>query len=239
MHVTNDPIWLGVGEKKVVWLCEIGLLKFWDPKAKTTNTLRPIPMFESNLGEDPHAILERWLEEAKLADPARWDAMVLATATLEGAPSARVVLLRGCDRRGLVFFTNYGSRKGVELEENPAAALLFYWPALRKQLRIEGDVERVSRNESIDYFNSRPLLSRYAACASSQSHSITSRKTLVAKFDELRRGDAEPNCPEHWGGFRLAPSAIEFWQEGEHRLHHRVRFDCTEDGAWTSTLLAP
>jgi pyridoxamine 5'-phosphate oxidase len=173
-------------------------------------------------------------------EPELAEAVVLATADAQGRPSARVVLCKGADERGFVFFTNYRSRKAVELTQNPFAALCFHWKSLGEQIRVEGRVGQTSAEESDTYFASRPLESRYAAIASQQSSVLDSRETLEQRYQDLRaqaQGD-DPARPSHWGGYRLVPDRIEFWYHRDHRLHHRVlyRRDGTE---WRVTLLEP
>lgn len=166
--------------------------------------------------------------------------MTLATANRDCRPSARIVLLKSFDDRGFVFFTNYQSQKGNELNENPRAALLFYWPGLWRQVRIEGEVEKISAAESEEYFQSRPLGSRLGAWASNQSEVIDRRETLEARFAELRERFAEKvPRPEHWGGYRVKPNSIEFWQGRDNRLHDRLRYRREEDGGWVIERLAP
>jgi len=166
--------------------------------------------------------------------------MTLATATRFGLPSARIVLLKSFDESGFVFYTNYNSRKGNELEENARACLLFYWPQLWRQVRIEGTVERVSAEESDQYFHSRPLGSKIGAWASQQSSAIASRAELDERFQEFnwKFGDNVPR-PPHWGGYRVKPNMIEFWQGQENRLHDRLRFNLQDDGGWLIERLAP
>jgi len=166
--------------------------------------------------------------------------MTLATATKFGLPCARIVLLKSFDERGFVFYTNYNSRKGSELEQNAQACLLFYWPQLWRQVRIEGTVERVSAEESDEYFHSRPLGSRIGAWASEQSAPIESRAALDQRFQEFsgKFGDNVPR-PPHWGGYRVKPNVIEFWQGQENRLHDRLRFVLQDDGEWLIERLAP
>ena len=166
--------------------------------------------------------------------------MTLATATRFGRPCARIVLLKSFDERGFVFYTNYNSRKGSELEENAQACLLFYWPQLWRQVRIEGAVERVSAEESDEYFHSRPLGSKIGAWASEQSTPIKSRTALDQRFQEFswKFGDNVPR-PPHWGGYRVKPNVIEFWQGQENRLHDRLRFVLQDDGQWAIERLAP
>jgi pyridoxamine 5'-phosphate oxidase len=166
--------------------------------------------------------------------------MALGTATKEGEPDARIVLLKSFDDRGFVFYTNYQSRKAKELSDNPRACLLFYWPQLWRQVRIEGTVEKVSDEESDKYFQSRPLGSKLGAWTSNQSEVIESREVLEARFAELqeRFRDNVPR-PPHWGGYRVKPNAIEFWQGQENRLHDRLRYRLQKDGTWAIERLAP
>jgi pyridoxamine 5'-phosphate oxidase len=168
------------------------------------------------------------------------DAMVVATATEDARPSARFVLLKGFDRRGFAFYTNIESRKAGELAANRRAALVFYWDALGRQVRVEGSVENVSREESARYFDTRPRLSRLSAWVSRQSQVIGSRSTLEARLAELERmypGDDVP-LPPFWGGYRVSPDVIEFWEHRESRLHDRIRFTREADG-WRVERLAP
>ena len=184
--------------------------------------------------------LAAWLADARAAALTQPDAMTLATASAEGVPSARMVLLRGLDDRGAVFYTNAESRKGRELLENPRAALVFHWEPLGRQVRLEGPVERVDDEESDAYFASRPLPSRLGAWASDQSRPIESREALMASYAEAaaRFGDGPVPRPPHWYGFRLVPDAVEFWEHGAHRLHDRIRY--TRAGAcWIAERLAP
>ena len=166
--------------------------------------------------------------------------MTLATADDDGRPCARIVLLKSFDQTGLVFYTNYHSRKADELAANPQACLLFYWPQLWRQVRIEGTVEKVPDSESDQYFHSRPLGSKIGAWASEQSSVIANRGTLEKRFAEfdLKFGDNVPR-PPHWGGYRVRPSVIEFWQGQENRLHDRLRYTLREDGSWLIERLAP
>ena len=166
--------------------------------------------------------------------------MTLATATRAGKPSARMVLLKGVDQRGFVFFTNYESRKGLEIAENPRAALVFYWAALARQVRVTGAVSKVSAAESDAYFASRVLGSRFGASISQQSSVIASRAVIEKKFAEIaaRYPDGDPPRPKFWGGFRVRPDEIEFWQGGENRLHDRLRYRKRREG-WKMERLSP
>lgn len=189
---------------------------------------------------DPLHRFTAWLAEASAVEPNDPNAMTLATATPEGRPSARMVLLKGVDDRGFVFYTNRESRKGGELAENPHAALLFHWKSLRRQVRVEGPVEEVSAAESDSYFASRPRLSRLGAWASDQSRPLSSRAVLVGRVAELelRYKFGEIPRPPHWGGYRLVPEAFEFWQDMPYRLHDRSRL-VRAPGGWDESRLFP
>jgi len=195
---------------------------------------------EEDLAADPIEQFRLWLEQAMTVDPKEFTAMTLATADREGRPSARVVLLKGVDARGFVFYTHYDSDKGRELRENPRAALVFYWPLQDRQVRVEGTVEKTSRAESEAYFASRPLGSRVGAWVSPQSRRISGREELERKVREAgeRFGDDVPLPPE-WGGFRVHPEAIEFWQGRPSRLHDRLRYSLDGEGHWRIERLAP
>lgn len=194
------------------------------------------------LGVDlnPFEQFRHWFEEAMKAELHEPTAMVLATATPDGKPSARVVLLKGFDERGLVFFTNYEGRKSAELTANPQAAVLFFWGELARQIRIEGAVEKTSKQESGEYFKTRPPESRLSAWASNQSSVIPSRDFLEQKISNLksRYGNREIPLPPFWGGFRLQPQVFEFWQGRENRLHDRVRY-MLQGGVWQIERLSP
>jgi pyridoxamine 5'-phosphate oxidase len=195
---------------------------------------------ESSLDPDPLRQFRRWFREAQEAGVPVPEATALATATRDGRPSARMVLLKHSDERGFAFHTNYESRKGVELAANPHAALLFHWQLQGRQVRVEGSVERVAPEESDEYFRTRTPASRLAAWASPQSRPLADRAELERRFAEAeaRFPGAEVPLPPHWGGFRLVPDAYEFWQHGDDRLHDRVRYE--RDGAdWRRFRLAP
>ena len=193
---------------------------------------------------DPNPIrqFERWFNEASASGMSEQDAisMTLATAARDGQPCARIVLMKSFDEQGFVFYTNYNSRKGRELAENPRACLLVYWSALWRQVRIEGEVEKVSEKESEEYFHSRPLGSKLGAWASEQSQPVDSRNELEKRFEEFgsRFGDNVPR-PPHWGGYRVKPEIIEFWQGRENRLHDRLLYTRQNDGSWVIERLAP
>ena len=196
---------------------------------------------EKELARDPFRQFEKWFQEAEAAKIPEPNAMVLATATRDGRPSARIVLLKGLDGRGFVFFSNYESRKGRELEGNPRASLLFPWVALERQVIVEGTVLKVAREESETYFHSRPRQSQLSAWVSQQSSIISSRATLEESMQTLEKKYAgqEVPLPPHWGGWRLAPETVEFWQGRRNRLHDRLRFRREKDGAWSVERLAP
>jgi pyridoxamine 5'-phosphate oxidase len=196
-------------------------------------------MDERDLDEDPVAQLQAWLAEAREAVPLP-EAMTLATADVNGRPSARVVLVRGIDERGVVFFTSRTSRKGAELRRNPFAAVVFHWWELGRQVRIEGAVEEVGAEESTAYWESRPRESRLAAWASPQSQPLRSRAELEARVAEMeaRFEGSEIPLPDYWGGYRVLPETIEFWVHRDSRLHDRFRYVRTE-GGWRRERLAP
>ena len=195
----------------------------------------------ADLHSDPIEQFRAWFAAALAADIRDVNAMSLATATPEGKPAVRIVLLKGIDRRGFSFFTNYDSAKGCDLEANPRAALVFYWVKLERQIRISGPVERTSREDSAAYFHSRPPGSRLGAWASRQSEVIDSRKILDARLAQMteRFEDGEIPLPPHWGGYRVMPEQMEFWQGRPNRLHDRFRYSRGADGAWQIDRLAP
>ncbi len=198
-------------------------------------------LFERDLDPDPIVQFRIWLKDARDAGIDFPEAMTLATAASDGRPSARTVLLRGIDKRGLVFFTNYLSRKGSQLTENPNAALVFLWKELDRQVCVTGEVERTSLEESETYFRTRPREARIGAWTSEQSRVVTSREYLDAAWREMdaRFPGEDVPLPPHWGGFRLAPETIEFWKGREHRLHDRLRYTLRSDGSWILERLWP
>lgn len=195
----------------------------------------------ADLHSDPFKQFGAWFAAALAADIRDVNAMTLATATSAGKPSVRIVLLKAFDDRGFTFFTNYDSEKGRQLETNPHAALNFFWPKLERQIRISGSVERTSREDSAAYFHSRPPGSRLGAWVSKQSEVIDSRQILDARLEQMeeRFADGEIPLPPHWGGYRLKPDQIEFWQGRPNRLHDRFRYSRQAHGAWQIDRLAP
>jgi pyridoxamine 5'-phosphate oxidase len=195
-------------------------------------------MRRSELEADPLRQFLAWFGAARAAGVPVPETMTLATATGDGRPSARQVLLKGSDERGFVFFSGYDSRKGRELAENPHASLLFHWAVMGRQVRVEGRVEQVSRGESEEYWRTRPFGSRLSAAVSRQSEPIGSREELEVRVEELRASGEDPPLPEHWGGFRVEPQAYEFWEHRDDRLHDRFRY--TRAGErWTLERLSP
>ncbi len=197
---------------------------------------------EHGIDLDPFQQFTIWYDEAVAAGLPEPEAMTLSTATLEGQPSARIVLLRGYDERGFCFFSNYSSQKGQELAANPYAAVTFHWVELERQVRIAGRVEKVTEAESDAYFQSRPSQSRIGAWSSPQSSVISSRdalEELFKKYQEQYLDETAIPRPEHWGGYRVIPKRIEFWQGRPNRLHDRLRFIRIDQGPWTLQRLAP
>ena len=190
---------------------------------------------------DPFAIFDAWLAEASAAEPNDANAMALATATPEGAPSVRMVLLKGHGPDGFVFYTNAHSRKGGEIRANMQAALLFHWKSLRRQIRIEGALEEVSAAEADAYFHSRPRVSQIGSAASDQSAPLADRRDYLDRVAAMARDIPEGDIPRpaHWTGFRLTPRQIEFWLDRPNRLHDRRLFTRAADGGWSDTLLYP
>jgi pyridoxamine 5'-phosphate oxidase len=195
---------------------------------------------EKTIDRDPIKQFQRWFDEAVAANLPLPEAMTLATATPDGRPSARMVLLKQVDEDGFVFFTNYNSAKAEQLDANPFAALVFYWSRLDRQVRVEGSVVKTAEQESRDYFKTRPRESQIGAWASAQSEMIAGREVLEQRAQELEDlyRDREVDCPEYWGGYRLKPERIEFWKSRVGRLHDRILYRRGSDG-WTIMRLAP
>lgn len=197
---------------------------------------------EAQAPSEPFVLFHQWFAEAVKTEqpPVEANAMTLATVDADGRPHCRVLLLKGLDEQGFTFFTNYDSAKGMQLLYNPYGAMTFFWPALERQVRIEGKVVKVSPQESDAYYQVRPLGSRLGAWASPQSQVIADRAELEAllKETEQRFSDSQPHCPEHWGGYRLLPDRIEFWQGRPSRLHDRLNYRLV-DGHWVRERLAP
>ena len=196
---------------------------------------------ENEIDRDPIKQFQGWFDEALAAKLPMPDAMSLSTVTPDGRPTARMVLLKQVDAEGFVFFTNYNSDKAKQLEINPYAALVFYWPTLERQVRVEGKVSKTPAEESEAYFKTRPRESQIGAWASPQSEVISAREVLEQRAMELAEQycDREIDCPEHWGGFRLVPDRIEFWKGRVGRLHDRILYELQPDESWTIKRLAP
>ena len=222
----------------VIGLSIKAILRFHSNKKMTDSRM----LIKKNVDASPIRQFQKWYDEVRASGVSEQDAisMTLATATKDARPSARVVLLKSFDDSGFVFYTNYLSRKAKELDENPQACLLFYWSQLWRQVRIEGTVEKVSAAESEEYFQSRPLGSKLGAWASNQSEVVEDRETLDAQFAELEKrfGEDVPR-PPHWGGYRVKPNLIEFWQGRDNRLHDRLRYRLQKDGTWVIERLGP
>ncbi len=196
---------------------------------------------EKQIASDPFQQFDKWWKDAIASDIDEVNAMTLATSSNDGVPSARIVLLKGFDKRGFVFFTNYNSFKGRQLLDNPRACLVFFWKELERQVRVTGLVEKVSEKESDEYFNSRPEGSRIGAWASPQSEVIESREWLEENDKKLQQQFKNKTIqrPPHWGGYRVKPINIEFWQGRPNRLHDRINYALQENGSWLIERLAP
>lgn len=207
--------------------------------ADLRNAYKLASLDESDVAASPLAQFDKWFKQALGCDLPEPNAMTLATCDTEARPSARVVLLKSYDERGFVFFTNYESHKAHDLTANNRAALLFFWPELERQIRVQGRVEKISAADSEDYFRARPLASRISAWASPQSQLLPSRTALEARVAafEAEYGDNPPR-PLHWGGYRVAPQVMEFWQGRRNRLHDRIQYRLN-NGAWKIERLAP
>jgi pyridoxamine 5'-phosphate oxidase len=198
-------------------------------------------LLEKDITDNPVDQFTKWWKDAEHAQIEEFNAMTLATASADGVPSARIVLLKGFDKKGFVFFTNYNSYKGRQIEENPRACLVFFWKELERQVRITGIIEKTSNEENDAYFNSRPFGSRVGAAASPQSEIIESRDWLDEREKNLRAQFAEKEIerPSHWGGYRIKPVTFEFWQGRPNRLHDRIEYTLQEDADWKVERLAP
>jgi pyridoxamine 5'-phosphate oxidase len=198
-------------------------------------------LLETDIAANPFTQFNRWWDDAVKSELDEVNAMTLATASLTGIPSARIVLLKSVTENGFVFFTNYNSHKGKMLEENPQACLVFFWKELERQIRITGKVEKVSAAESDTYFNSRPTGSRIGAWASPQSGVITSREVIEKNIIKYEEEFADVNIarPPHWGGYMVIPTVIEFWQGRPNRLHDRLQYSKLQDASWKIERLAP
>lgn len=197
---------------------------------------------ESNVAKDPFAQFKRWFDAAAATDIHEPNAMTVATVAADGRPSARMVLLKSYDEQGFVFFTNYNSQKAQEIEQTGYAALVFWWGQLERQVRIDGQVEKVSAAESDEYYQSRPFGSRLGAWVSPQSEVISGRELLEQRLQDLQNQyheGADVPRPPHWGGFRVVPQTIEFWQGRPRRLHDRLKYERQPDGTWQIYRLAP
>lgn len=202
---------------------------------------RQPPLESSRMDPDPLRQFSVWLRQAEDAGVPMPIAMTLATADSQGKVSARIVLLRGLDELGFFFYTNYESRKGLDLRANPSAALVFHWLPLSRQIRIEGSVETLSEEESDRYFSTRPRGNQLAAHASPQSRPVADRHELEKRFASVEQQfyAKDVSRPKYWGGYRVVPEMIEFWQEGEHRLHDRLRYRRGDNGSWIMERLGP
>ena len=201
-------------------------------------------LLEEHAPAEPLALFEQWFANAIVTEqpPVEPNSMMLATVDSAGRPHCRMLLLKGLDARGFVFYSNYNSAKGQQLTEQPVAAMTFFWPALERQIRIEGTVERVTAAESDAYYNVRPLGSRLGAWASEQSQPLAGRDELEAALQAVEQryaNEQHPPRPEHWGGYRLLPQSIEFWQGRTCRLHDRLNYVLGENGQWRRERLAP
>ena len=199
-------------------------------------------LHESDVDADPMEQVARWIDEARRDEVPGWDEMVVATADAGASPSARMVLLRGQDERGLCFYSNYGSAKGRDLEENPRAALILHWREHGRQIRVTGTVRRLSPEESVEYWRSRPLASRLSAWASHQSAPIGDRSALEAAVDDVQQRFGETDdvpLPPFWGGYRVEPDTVELWQHRDDRLHDRLRYRRSSSGSWIVERLQP
>ena len=192
--------------------------------------------------DDPFELFHKWFEEAKKKEINDPNALALATSTKNGIPSVRMVLLKGYDKNGFVFYTNLNSQKGNEIKENPNATMCFHWKSLLRQIRITGILDKVDDNTADNYYNSRAYESRIGAWASNQSTILKNREELLAKIEDFKKKYKDKNKvprPSHWSGWNLNPSSIEFWLDGDNRIHERLKYNKDESGNWTKSLLSP
>ncbi|MET3132668.1 pyridoxamine-phosphate oxidase [Oxalobacteraceae bacterium GrIS 1.11] len=237
---TGDAVEAATAEAAAVAPVQATVAAVGDVLAGLRKDYSQSSLMESDVLKDPLAQFGKWFEQALKAEVNEPNAMTLATVGADGKPAARIVLIKQFDQRGFSFFTNYGSEKGRQLADNPHAALLFFWPELERQVRIEGRVEKTSAAESDAYFAVRPLQSRLTAIASQQSAPIASRAELEENYAAVAAGaGAQPPRPAHWGGFRLVPERIEFWQGRRSRFHDRIVFTRQADGSWQMQRLQP
>jgi pyridoxamine 5'-phosphate oxidase len=196
---------------------------------------------KASVASDPFVQFSNWFDEYVTSGPLEPSAFLLSTVGADGAPSSRVVLLKGFDERGFVFFTNYTSRKAADIEHESRVGMTFFWPELERQVHVGGVAEKTSREESETYFASRPTASKLGAWVSKQSSKLPNRSELEEQFEQVkdRFKDGDIPCPEFWGGFRIVPSRVEFWQGRRSRLHDRICFELQEDGGWTIFRLYP
>lgn len=237
ISVNND---VSIGNAATASPCEPAAAGIGERVADLRKDYGQAILDEGDVADDPIAQFTRWFEEALKAEVNEPNAMGVSTVGEDGRPSSRIVLVKQFDERGFTWYTNYDSQKGQQLASKPFAALLFFWSELERQVRIEGKVVRTSAEESDKYFNSRPLKSRLSAIASEQSAPIAGRADLERNYEEVARQYGEsPSRPSHWGGYRLVPERIEFWQGRRSRFHDRIVYTRSEDGSWTRQRLQP
>ena len=212
-----------------------------DDIAKIRKDYKRFQLIENNIESNPFKQFEKWMNEAVTAEVEEPTAMTLATISTKGFPSARMVLLKGYDEKGFTFFSNYESRKGNHIKNNPNVALVFYWKELERQIRIEGEAVKVSSKESDVYFASRPFESQVSACISEQSTTIPDRNYIEMLFQMFvkKQGDKPIKRPDNWGGYRVIPRRIEFWQGRENRLHDRIKYCSKDSKNWKIKRIAP
>jgi pyridoxamine 5'-phosphate oxidase len=212
-----------------------------DDIAKIRKDYKKFQLIESNIDSNPYKQFGLWLNEAISAEVEEPTAMTLATISTKGFPTARIVLLKGFDEKGFVFYTNYDSRKGKHIKKNSGVALVFFWKELERQVRIEGEAVKLSKKESDEYFESRPRESQISACISEQSATIPDRSFLemLKQMFVKKQGEKPINRPGHWGGYLVIPRRIEFWQGRENRLHDRIKYCSKDNKTWRINRMAP